>query len=88
MKVLLTSAAAAGALLLTAGAASAQMSDAQLKAKIEAQGYTSVRITEHDKDHVDVTAMKGGKKVKLAADPKTGQVKPDADKDDDDAKKR
>jgi hypothetical protein len=72
----------------TAGAALAQAGDAALIAKIEAQGYSNVRITEHEKTHVDFTGIKNGKTVKMAADVKTGQVHSDNDKDDDDDKKR
>lgn len=58
------------------------MTDAQVRQKLEAQGYTNVRITEHDKSHIDVTAAKNGKSEKLAVDPGSGQVMPDTDKDD------
>jgi hypothetical protein len=57
------------------------MTDAQIQQKLEAQGYSNVRITDHDKDHVDVTASKGGKPVKLAVNPQSGQVTPDTDND-------
>lgn len=86
MKLTLIVAAGAGVLLLSSTAAFAQLTDAQLKEKVEAQGYTHVRITEHDKDHVDIKATKDGKTVKLAADPQTGAVKPDTDNDRDEAK--
>ena len=75
------------ALLLSGTAALAQttqsgiMSDAQIKQTLESQGYTNVRVTEHDKNHVDVTASKNGQTQKLAVDPRTGQSKPDTDKD-------
>jgi hypothetical protein len=75
-------------LLLVAGSAMAQSNDTALKAKIEAQGYSNVRIVERERDHVDFTAMKGGKKVRLAADVSSGQVHPDNDKDDDDGPKK
>lgn len=58
------------------------MTDAQVRQKLEAQGYTNVRITEHDKSHIDVIAAKNGKSEKLAVDPRSGQVTPDTDKDD------
>jgi hypothetical protein len=62
----------------------AAMSDAQIKQKLESEGYANVRITEHDKDHVDATATKNGKPEKLAVNPQTGQVMPaDTDEDND-----
>lgn len=59
------------------------MSDDQIKKTVESQGYTDVRVTGHDKDHVDVKATKNGKTEKLAVDPKTGQTRPDTDEDHD-----
>ena len=58
------------------------MTDAQIRQKLEAEGYTNVRITGHDKGHVDVTAAQGGKSTKLAVNPQSGQVAPDTDNDD------
>jgi hypothetical protein len=58
------------------------MTDAQVRQKLEGQGYTNVRITEHDKSHIDVIAVRNGKSEKLAVDPQSGQVTPDTDKDD------
>jgi hypothetical protein len=83
MKPIAAAAAGAAILLLTSTAALAQLSDVDIKAAVEAKGYTNVKITDHDKDHVDVTATKDGKTVKLAVDPQTGQVRPDTDKDHD-----
>lgn len=77
MKTTLIAAGAAAILILTAGVASAQMTDAQVIAKVQAEGYTNARVTEHEKDHVDVKAVKNGKTVKLDVDLKTGQVKPE-----------
>jgi ferritin-like metal-binding protein YciE len=64
-------------------AAGEQMTDAQIQQKLQSEGYTDVRITEHAKDHVDVKATKNGKAEKLAVNPKTGDVKPDEDNDND-----
>ena len=58
------------------------MSDAQIRQKLEAQGYSNVQIKERDKGHVDVTAAKNGKSEKLSVNPQSGQVKPDTDNDD------
>ena len=87
MKNLFFVSAAAGLTLMT-GAAFAQMSDVDLKSEIKAQGYSNITITEHEKTHVDFTATKGGKKVKMAADINTGKVMADSDKDDDDVPKK
>jgi len=88
MKPIITAAAGAAILFLTSTAALAQLSDVDIKAAVQAKGYQNPQITDHDKDHVDVTATKDGKKVKLAVDPQTGAVKPDTDKDRDKDKDR
>jgi hypothetical protein len=36
-------------------------------------------VTDHDRGHVDVMAMKGGQQQKLAVNPSTGQAMPDTD---------
>ena len=60
----------------------ATMSDTQIRQKLESEGYSNVRITDHDKSHVDVTAARNGKSAKLAVNPQSGQVTPDTDNDD------
>lgn len=64
--------------------AAGSMSDVQIKQKLEAEGYGNVVIKEHEKDHVDVTASKNGRSQRLAVNPRTGQIVPDTDKDNDD----
>lgn len=64
-------------------AAGERMTDAQIQQKLQAEGYTNIRITEHAKDHVDVQATKNGQAEKLAVNPKTGAVQPDEDNDND-----
>ena len=77
--------AALGVVLLTGvpglAFAADKMTDAQIQEKLTADGYTNIKITEHDKNHVDVKATKNGKTEKLAVDPKTGAVTPDTDND-------
>jgi len=80
--------------LLVSGAALAQgtspsatgqsgtMSDSQIRQQLESQGYSNVKITQHDKNHVDVTASKSGQAQKLVVNPQTGQASPDTDNDD------
>jgi hypothetical protein len=79
------SAFAFGAILLAGmpglGFAQTPMTDAQIQQKLESQGYTNVKITEHDKSHIDVTATKNGKTEKLAVNKTTGAVTEDEDKD-------
>lgn len=76
--------AVAAALLVGASASAfAAMSDSQIEQKLQQQGYTNIKIGEHDKGHVDVTATKNGAAEKLAVDPATGAVKPDTDNDND-----
>ena len=58
-----------------------KMTDAQIQEKLKADGYTNVQIIEHDKNHIDVKAMKNGKIEKLAVNPQTGAVTPDTDND-------
>lgn len=57
------------------------MTDAQIQQKLQSEGYTNAKVTKHDKDHVDVTAMKNGKAVKLAVNPQTGAATTDSDDD-------
>lgn len=65
------------------GAAFAQMNDAQIKQNLESQGYSNIKIGEHESNHIDVTASKNGQVQKLAVNPQTGQVTPDTDTDED-----
>lgn len=67
----------------TKGSGASAMSDAQIKQKLESEGYSNVQIKEHDKNHVDVTATKNGKSEKLAVNPQTGQSTADTDEDKD-----
>jgi outer membrane protein assembly factor BamA len=55
--------------------------DAQIKQKLESQGYANIQITGRDKGHIDVTATKNGKTEKLAVNPETGVATPDTDED-------
>lgn len=74
----------AGALALiaaagTASAANADLTKAQVKAKIEAAGYTNVSDIRREKNHYDAKATKDGQKVSLDVDAKTGEVTPESD---------
>jgi hypothetical protein len=57
------------------------MTDAQIQQKLQSEGYSNIKVTEHDKSHIDVTATKNGKTEKLAVNPSTGAVTQDQDKD-------
>jgi hypothetical protein len=65
------------------GMAQTPMTDAQIQQKLQSEGYSNVKITEHAKSHIDVTATKDGKTEKLAVNRTTGAVTQDNDKDDD-----
>ena len=69
----LTGATVLFALAGQAGAANDLTKD-QVKAKIEAAGYTKVSDIRREKDHYDAKAMKDGKEVALDVDAKTGAI--------------
>ena len=64
--------------------AQGMMTDVQIQQKLQSEGYANVQVTKHDKGQIDVMAMKNGKAEKLAVNPQTGAVMPDAEKEDDD----
>jgi hypothetical protein len=51
----------------------------QVKARLEAAGYTNVQIVRRDGTHFDAKAIKGGKQVSLDVDGKTGVITPEAE---------
>jgi len=78
-------AASAFALVLIGGlglAFAQNVSDAQIRQNLEAQGYKNIQISRHEKNHVDVTGTKDGKLEKLAVNPQTGQMSSDTDNDE------
>jgi cytochrome c556 len=79
MKTLIRITALTGAALLfalagQAGAAEDELTVDQVKAKIEAAGFTNVSDIRREEDHFDAKAMKDGKKVILEVDAKTGSI--------------
>jgi len=70
----LTGAALLFALAGQAGAADEELTVDQVKAKIEAAGYTNVSDIRREEDHFDAKATKDGKKVTLEIDAKTGSI--------------
>lgn len=62
-----------GALLATSALA-ADLTKDQVKAKLEAAGYTKVSGIHKEKDHFDAKAMKDGKAVMLDVDASTGEI--------------
>jgi preprotein translocase subunit SecF len=62
---------------------SATMTDAQIQQKLQSEGYTDVRITEHDSGHINVLATRNRKAEKLVVNPQTGAAMPDNDDDND-----
>jgi len=78
MKRTLPMAAAFGGLLLIGSASAAgDLTKDQVKAKLEAAGYTQVASIRREKNHFDATAMKDGQKVMLDVDAKTGAITPE-----------
>ena len=67
-------------------AGAANLTKDQVKAKVEAAGYTNVSDIRSEKDHFDVTAMKDGKKVTVDVDAKTGAISPEEEHEDDEHK--
>ena len=70
----LTGAALLFALAGQAGAADEELTVDQVKAKIEAAGFTNVSDIRREEDHFDAKATKDGKKVTLEIDAKTGSI--------------
>jgi cytochrome c556 len=70
----LTGAALLFALAGQAGAADEELTVDQVKAKIEAAGFTNVSDIRREEDHFDAKATKDGKKVILEVDAKTGTI--------------
>ena len=66
-----------GLLLATNTFAAGDLSKEQVKAKLEAAGYTNVSDIRSEKDHFDAKAMKDGQKVMLDVDAKTGAITPE-----------
>jgi hypothetical protein len=64
-------------LFLAANASAADLSKDQVKAKLEAAGYTNVSDIRREKGHFDAKAMKDGQKVMLDIDAKTGEITPE-----------
>lgn len=67
-------------LLLAANASAADLSKDQVKAKLEAAGYTNVSDIRREKGHFDVKATKDGQVVMLDVDAKTGAITPENEK--------
>jgi predicted aspartyl protease len=80
--LVLAAGATATAGLVTA-VQSVTMTDTQIQQKLQSEGYTDVRITEHERGHINVTATRSGKAEKLVVNPQTGAAMPDNDDDND-----
>ena len=79
MKTLTRITALAGAALLFAlagqtGAVDDELTADQVKAKIEAAGFTNVSDIRREGDHFDAKALKNGEKVTLEVDAQTGTI--------------
>jgi predicted aspartyl protease len=60
-------------------AAATDLTPDQVKARLEAAGYTNVQIVRREGTHFDAKAIKGGKQVSLDVDGKTGAITPQAE---------
>ena len=60
------------------------MSDAEITQKLQAAGYTNVRLGEHERGKVDATATKNGQDVDLEIDAQSGAVSQHIEKEGDD----
>ena len=79
MKTLTRITALTGAALLfvlagPTGAADDELTADQVKAKIEAAGFTNVSDIRREGDHFDAKALKNGEKVTLEVDAQTGTI--------------
>jgi hypothetical protein len=71
--------ASAAGLVMTVQAT--RMTDAQIREKLKADGYTDVQVIYRDKDYIHAKVTKNGKTVKLTINVVTGAVIPDNDND-------
>jgi hypothetical protein len=70
--------------LVTQAFAATQLSDAELQAQLQEQGYSNVHIWRHEGSRVKASAVKNGHAVQLALNGATGQpVDSDGDNDGD-----
>jgi hypothetical protein len=79
MKPFLSTLIVTGFALSAIGTVSAQdLTAAQVKARVEAAGYTNVQNVKREGDHFDAMATgKDGKRVALDVDAKTGAITPE-----------
>ncbi len=69
----------AGIALTAIGTAAAALTPDQVKARLDAAGYSNVRIVRREGDHFDAKATKDGKEVSLDVDAKTGAIAPETE---------
>jgi hypothetical protein len=85
-----TTPAAAGQLTIaqaeSARSGASMISDAEIKQKLQAAGYTNVQIGEYERGKIGATATKDGQAVELEIDAQSGAVSQhiEKEKDDDD----
>ena len=70
----------------SARSGASSMSDAEIKQKLQAEGYANVQLGEHERGKIDATATKDGQAVELEIDTQSGAVSQhiEKEKDDDD----
>ena len=67
----------AGIGLSALGIAVADLTPDQVKARLEAAGYSNVQIVRREGSHFDAVGTKDGKRVSLDVDGKTGAISPE-----------
>jgi hypothetical protein len=69
--------------LISDAVAATQLSDAELKSQLQAEGYTNLQEIQHKGDRVYVMATKDGQTRQLVVDAVTGKQVSEDDDDDD-----
>jgi hypothetical protein len=77
MKSTISSLTFASLILSAAALAGGDLTEDQVKSKVEAAGYTDVTNIHREGMHYDATAMKGGQQVTLDVNAKTGKITPE-----------
>jgi hypothetical protein len=67
---------------ITSVLAAGDLTADQVKAKLEAAGYTNVKEIRREAKHFDAEATKDGQKVYLDIDAKTGAISPETEENE------
>jgi hypothetical protein len=66
------------------GSGASSMSDAEIKQKLQSEGYANVQLGEHERGKIDATATKDGQAVELEINAQSGAVSQHIEKENDD----